>query len=185
MQRRDCGTRILKTSQLVLHKPSRLRQPTCDDVRFELRGDLILDSLVQCLASGSIGGLSTLRRLSGHTPDASVLPAARARETLQQAAEVERRGQMQPQLREHGLGVMEEMTRDDALEMNGRATVREWCVDAEAKQRSFTPMLGDAAVLATLARIMREGVDSGRDTRASVWYKRSIYKRLATTEAPA
>ena len=37
----------------------------------------------------------------------------------------------------------------------------------------------------TLARIMREGVDSGRDTRASVWYKRSIYKRLATTEAPA
>ncbi len=36
-----------------------------------------------------------------------------------------------------------------------------------------------------LARIMREGVDSGRDTRASVWYKRSIYKRLATTEAPA
>ena len=36
-----------------------------------------------------------------------------------------------------------------------------------------------------LARIMREGVYSGRDTRASVWYKRSIYKRLATTEAPA
>ena len=35
------------------------------------------------------------------------------------------------------------------------------------------------------ARIMREGVDSGRDTRASVWYKRSVYKRLATTEAPA
>ena len=36
-----------------------------------------------------------------------------------------------------------------------------------------------------LTRIMREGVDSGRDTRASVWYKRSVYKRLATTEAPA
>ena len=29
-----------------------------------------------------------------------------------------------------------------------------------------------------LARIMREGVYSGRDTRASVWYKRSVYKRL-------
>ena len=39
--------------------------------------------------------------------------------------------------------------------------------------------------ICTLARIMREGVDSGRDTRASVWYKRSVYKRLATTEAPA
>ena len=37
----------------------------------------------------------------------------------------------------------------------------------------------------TLARIIREGVDSGRDTRASVWYKCSVYKRLATTEAPA
>ena len=37
----------------------------------------------------------------------------------------------------------------------------------------------------TLARIIREGVDSGRDTRASVWYKRSVHKRLATTEAPA
>ena len=35
-----------------------------------------------------------------------------------------------------------------------------------------------------LARIMREGVDYGRDTRASVWYKRSIYRRLATTETP-
>ena len=37
----------------------------------------------------------------------------------------------------------------------------------------------------SLARIIREGVDSGRDTRASVWYKRSVHKRLATTEAPA
>ena len=36
-----------------------------------------------------------------------------------------------------------------------------------------------------LTRIIREGVDSGRDTRASVWYKRSVHKRLATTEAPA
>ena len=36
-----------------------------------------------------------------------------------------------------------------------------------------------------LPRIIREGVDSGRDTRASVWYKRSVHKRLATTEAPA
>ena len=36
-----------------------------------------------------------------------------------------------------------------------------------------------------LAWIMREGVYSGRDTRASVWYKRSVYKRLATTETPA
>ena len=35
------------------------------------------------------------------------------------------------------------------------------------------------------ARIMREGVDSGRDTRASAWHKRSVYKRLTTTEAPA
>ena len=35
-----------------------------------------------------------------------------------------------------------------------------------------------------LTRIMREGVDYGRDTRASVWYKRSIYRRLATTETP-
>ena len=40
-------------------------------------------------------------------------------------------------------------------------------------------------VSAVLARIIREGVDSGRDTRASVWYKRSVHKRLATTEAPA
>ena len=36
-----------------------------------------------------------------------------------------------------------------------------------------------------LARIMREVCCFGRDTRASVWYKRSVYKRLATTEAPA
>ena len=42
-----------------------------------------------------------------------------------------------------------------------------------------------ASMTITLARIMREGVDSGRDTRASVWYKRSVHKRLATTEAPA
>ena len=110
LQRRDCGTRILKTSQLVLHKPSRLRQPTCDDVRFELRGDLILDSLVQCLASGSIGGLSTLRRLSGHTPDASV-PAGRPRQG--DPATGSRGGTSWTDagrsLREHGLGVMEEM----------------------------------------------------------------------------
>ena len=50
---------------------------------------------------------------------------------------------------------------------------------AEARRADST---GDAK---RLARIMREGVYSGRDTRASVWYKRSVYKRLATTEAPA
>ena len=44
---------------------------------------------------------------------------------------------------------------------------------------------GKVISVSVLTRIMREGVDSGRDTRASVWYKRSIYKRLATTEAPA
>ena len=42
---------------------------------------------------------------------------------------------------------------------------------------------GNAAT--RLARIIREGADSERDTRASVWYKRCAHKRLATTEAPA
>ena len=42
-----------------------------------------------------------------------------------------------------------------------------------------------AAFAGLLARIIREGADSERDTRASVWYKRCAHKRLATTEAPA
>ena len=61
-------------------------------------------------------------------------------------------------------------------------------VDAEGRATGarLAQLAGEAdQVLDDLARIMREGVDSGRDTRASVWYKRSIYKRLATTEAPA
>ena len=51
----------------------------------------------------------------------------------------------------------------------------------------WRPNLPDEADnhLVELARIIREGADSERDTRASVWYKRCAHKRLATTEAPA
>ena len=41
------------------------------------------------------------------------------------------------------------------------------------------------ALQKTLAWIIREDGDSGGDTGASVWYKRCVDKRLATTEAPA
>ena len=59
--------------------------------------------------------------------------------------------------------------------------ILEQSLDTIRTKLNLTPTKADY----TLARIMREGVDSGRDTRASVWYKRSVYKRLATTEAPA
>ena len=36
-----------------------------------------------------------------------------------------------------------------------------------------------------LTWIIREDGDSGGDTGASVWYKRCVHKRLATTETPA
>ena len=162
LQHSDRGTRIVKTRQLVLHEPSMLRRLTCDNARFELEGDLILDSLTECLASGSRKRVPTLRRLSEYTPDTSILPATRVAETMQQAAEVERLGLMQPQLREYGLGVIEEMSLDDSLKVNGRAVVHEWCVNAEAKQRAFTPMLDNAAVTRVLRALWTKGMCNGK-----------------------
>ena len=162
LQHGDCGTRIVKSEQLVFHEPSMLRRPTCDDVRFELGGDLILDSLVECLASGSRNGAPALRHLSKHTPDASILPATRAAETMQQAAEVERLGQMRWQLREYGLRVIEEMSRHDSLEVNGREMVHEWCADAEAKLSAFKPMLDNAALVSALRVLWTKGICDGK-----------------------
>ena len=42
-----------------------------------------------------------------------------------------------------------------------------------------------ARIRAALTWIIREDGDSGGDTGASVWYKRCVHKRLATTETPA
>ena len=46
-------------------------------------------------------------------------------------------------------------------------------------------VLASAALEDALTWIIREDGDSGGDTGASVWYKRCVDKRLATTEAPA
>ena len=58
-------------------------------------------------------------------------------------------------------------------------------------ERRSAVVVGVAAVvgfedgLEALTWIIREDGDSGGDTGASVWYKRCVHKRLATTETPA
>ena len=157
LQHAERGTRIVRNGQLVLHEPQALRRSTCSDVRFELAGDLILDTLVECRQKGSKKRTSTLDRLCRHTPGASILPVTRVLEALQRASQVERLGRMDPHLWEHGLQVLVDIVRRDMLEADGRSVIASWCREVETKQAAFAPMADDMPVLAALKVLMVKG----------------------------
>ena len=54
-------------------------------------------------------------------------------------------------------------------------------IDDDGRRKRFLTTYPRVA----LTWIIREDGDSGGDTGASVWYKRCVHKRLATTETPA
>lgn len=157
LQRAEYGTQTLKSGHTVLHEPATMRHPTCDDIQFELAGDLILDSLVECGAVEAQGRACALRRLCGYRPDSSMLPAGRVAEVMQQVAEAERMGRLHPDLWEYGLRALKDMLDGDALGVDGTALVSAWCRDAEAKQLSFAPMLTNTAVLTALEALLIKG----------------------------
>lgn len=157
LQHAEYGTRILKSGHTVLHEPAAMRRPTCDDIQFELMGDLILDALVECGTAELQNGASVLCRLRGHQPDSSILPASRVAEAMQQAAETQRLDRMHPDLWEYGLRALNDVVRGDMLEGDGTALVSAWCHDAETKQIAFAPMPRNAVVLAALETLMIKG----------------------------
>lgn len=152
-------TFMLRVDQVVIHDPPALRQPTRDDLFFELAGDLILD----CLVERGHGELrrpeSTLENLADYTPDASVTPSVRAESLLQQAWKLQQDGygRALAALEIHGLSVLREMQHSKILATDGASMLRAWSVDAVAKHRSFATTLTTATVPCAIQAALKEG----------------------------
>jgi hypothetical protein len=152
-------TRVLRIDQAVVHKPPLLRQPTRDDILFELAGDLILDCLSERSARKPHRPDSALEDLANHSPHPSVMPSARAKAVLEQARHLSENGHVPAlaELESHGLTVLNDMLSSGELEMDGNTMLSAWSVDAIAKHKSFAAALGNTTARATLETMFQEG----------------------------
>jgi hypothetical protein len=154
LQRAEAGTRVVGSGVSVLHEPPTPRRPTEEDVRFELVGDLVFDSFLECMDSVTNIGTGALVHLGRHTPSRSLLPVTRIRETLEMAAEA---GPFRLGLEEHGLRVLRGMQENGVMDMGGAGIVSAWCREAENKRRAFGRTLASDEALASLRRVIHTG----------------------------
>lgn len=151
--------RLLRDDQVVVHEPPSLRQSTRGDILFEISGDLIFDCLAAHCDSCASGPVPDLERLADCVPDASMTPSVRAEATLKQALMLRENGHrgVIADLEGYGLRALRCMLHSGELEVDSTRLLREWSVDAVAKQKSFAMTLGDVTVRRALREAMKEG----------------------------
>jgi hypothetical protein len=151
-------TRVFRVDQTVVHKPPLLRQPTRDDILFELSGDLILECFAERSGRRSRRSDTALEDLANHVADPSVMPSVRARTVLEQARHLSETGvRAIEELESYGLKVLRDMLRSGELEMDGNRTLSAWSTDATAKHKSFAATLGSTTVRSTFETMLQEG----------------------------
>ena len=144
----------------VVHDPPTLRRPTAADLFYELTGDLTYDCVVECVGMhSSIAVSGALSRLESYRPSEEMMPSARAREVLDEARRLADTGYGSgvAELRDYGLGVLEDMLAAGQLEMDGGMILSAWSRDAVVKQASFAATVGDAGVRLAIETLAREG----------------------------
>lgn len=152
-------TCVLKTDQVVQHEPLRLRHPTPEDILFETSGDLILDSILDCLDGGPCMPEKTLQNLSEFAPDLSALPQTRVESIVTQFRDLQQdpEAYVVTDLKDHGLTLLQELLATGELEADSLTTLSTWSADAIAKHRSFAATIENAAVLSTVRQALGEG----------------------------
>ena len=150
---------VLRTDQVVMHEPPTLRQPLRDDILFELAGDLVLDSLVECCDRMPRPPQSVLEALVDCTPDPLVMPSVRAESIVKQAQELSenQHGRSLTNLESYGLCVLRDMLHSGELAIDSRRMLRAWSADAVAKHRAFATTLGAVTLRCAIGAALKEG----------------------------
>lgn len=152
-------TRIMRTEQVVLHKPPQLRGPTREDILFEMSGDIIFDCIAERINGGRSMPESTLRNLPELPPKSSALPASRVEAMLAQFRELPNNphGRALTNLRDHGLTLLQDLLAAGELEVDGTTMLSTWSSDAVAKHRSFATTMETSIVQSTVRQTLSEG----------------------------
>jgi hypothetical protein len=151
--------RILRTEQVVLHKPPQLRGPTREDILFEMSGDIIFDCIAERINGRRSMPESTLRNLPELPPNSSTLPSPRVEAILAQFRELPNNphGGALTNLGDHGLTLLQDLLAAGELEVDGTTMLSTWSTDAVAKHRSFATTIGTPIVQSTVRQALSEG----------------------------
>lgn len=153
-------TSVWREGQTVIHDPPHVRQSTREDLRFELSGDLVFDTLSESTLTAASDVNSLLIAFRDCAPDVSSLPTTRAEELLREYRALTQMSQVGDfaVIERNGLSVLRDMLRSGELNENGATSIQTWCADALEKQQSFASTLRNAAVFGTLQKAVEEGV---------------------------
>jgi hypothetical protein len=144
---RNQGVRVIRSSESVAHEPPVLRQPTRQDLWFELQGDLVLDCLDAQQPGPAETPLGMLTRLAARPPDREWMPAVRTEELFDKTHSTglcDRAEFLGP----YGTTVLGEMLRQGELDWNGAELITSWSGDAVAKHNTFAAALRDESLIA-------------------------------------
>ena len=149
--------RVLRSEQIVQHAPPTLRRATRANIRFELAGDLIFESLCAYRDGEQRTPLATLFALAQHVPCAEVLPTSCVAEVINLARALRSNRRMWSCLNHHGLTALEAVTSMGSLHLSEKTILPDWCEDTIAKHRSFSALPANEAVQSVMAAMAVEG----------------------------
>lgn len=158
LQRHRGTASVVRTGQTVHHDPPELPRSTSEDLVFELLGDLVFDCLEDLPEDHSIETDDLLDRLSLHSPPPDWLPAARAQELLDQIQATGLSGPDRELLGLYGLTAVEQAYAGGHLEIDAGKVLRQWCCDAQEKQRSFEAASDRVDTIRLLRHLTKAGI---------------------------
>lgn len=151
----NSGVRVTRTLEAVAHEPPGLRQPTAEDLSFELLGDLVFDCLDSQEKQPTVSPQQMLVALAARPPDADWMPAQRARELLDKTKDQSVRDKASL-LEPYGLSLLGKMLQAGELDWSGTEVVASWSRDAVAKHEAFKATLRDEKVIFQVRKFIED-----------------------------
>lgn len=152
---RNTGVRVIRSLESVAHAPPALRQPTAEDLSFELLGDLVFDCLDAQQPRPTDSPRDMLIALAARPPDPDWMPATRAKDLLDMANSESLRDKASI-LEPYGMSVLGKMLRVGELEWNGADVITSWSRDAVAKHNAFTATLRDEELISQVRTFIED-----------------------------
>lgn len=151
----NSAARVIRSSEPVAHEPPTLRQPTQQDLTFELLGDLVLD----CLDVQQPRPIDTpqdmLINLAARAPEPEWMPELRAKELLDKTKKLRHRDEAAI-LEPYGTSILGEMLRLGELDWNGAELMTSWSRDAVAKHNAFAETVRDEELISQVRTFIED-----------------------------
>jgi len=162
LQQELYGTRVAKMDE-VIHSPRTFRKPSMHDCKFELKGDLVFDTLCDFKPIGARNLDETLIKVSAQTPFYDSLPSTRIKKLLAKTKDVhESHIQM---LDEFGMRLLREMLCSKRLHDIETTHLATWARDACEKLNSFSCALASSKFKSKVFQLVCEENISGKATK--------------------